>query len=79
MVRIASVYRLHVLDFFGTAGSGGVYNKALGQGVGLNWIQGGAPGDLGWQASLNTVAIGYRYGTTQSAGRTAMVLLEIPW
>ena len=123
MVWIPSVYRSDVLDFFSTAGSSGVYNKALGEGVGLSWRQAVAPGDPGWLASLNTVvsgsavnsgtsscspscrsgdsgadssfgvfnaksgintlaqlgyqaptwgvAIGYRYGTTQSAVRTA--------
>ena len=123
MVWIPSVYRSDVLDFFGTAGSSGVYNKALGEGVGMSWRQSVAPGKPGWLASLNTVvsgsavnsgtsscsstcrsgdsgadssfgifnaksginalaqlgyqatawgvAIGYRYGTTQSAVRTA--------
>ena len=123
MVWIPSVYRSDVLDFFGTAGSSGVYNKALGEGVGMSWRQAVAPGKPGWLASLNTVvsgsavnsgasscssgcrsgnsgadssfgifnaksginalaqlgyqaaswgvAIGYRYGTSQSAVRTA--------
>jgi hypothetical protein len=46
MVLIPSIYRSDMLDFFGTAGSGGVYNKTLGQGVGLNWRQGVVPGCL---------------------------------
>ena len=123
MAWIPSVYRSDVLDFFGTGGGSGAYNKALGEGIGLNWRQGLAPGKPGWLASLNTVvsgsavnsgtsscspscrsgdsgadssfgvfnaksginalaqlgyqaptwgvAIGYRYGTTQSAVRTA--------
>ena len=123
MVWIPSVYRSDVLDFFSTAGSGGVYNKALGEGIGINWRQAVAQGKPAWLASLNTVvsgsavisensscspscrsgdsgadsslgvfnaksgintlaqlgyqastwgaAIGYRFGTTQSAVRTA--------
>jgi hypothetical protein len=123
MAWIPSVYRSDVLDFFGTGGGSGVYNKALGEGVGMSWRQAVAPGKSGWLASLNTVvsgsavnsensscspscrsgdsgadssfgvfnaksginalaqlgyqattwgvAIGYRYGTTQSAVRTA--------
>ena len=58
MVWIPSVYRSDVLDFFGTAGSGGVYNKALGEGVGINWRQAVAPGKPAWLASLNAVVSG---------------------
>ena len=123
MAWIPSVYRSDVLDFFGIAGSGGVYNKALGEGIGINWRQAVAPGKPAWLAALNAVvsgsavnsgnsscssscrsgasgadsslgvfnaksginalaqlgyqastwggAIGYRYGTAQSAVRTA--------
>jgi len=64
MAWIPSVYRSDVLDFFGTAGTAGVYNKALGEGIGVNWRQPVAPGNPAWLAALNTVVSG-------SAGNSA--------
>ena len=55
---IPSVYRSDVLDFFSTAGSSGVYNKALGQGVGLSWRQPHRLGKPAWVINLNAIVSG---------------------
>ena len=67
MVWIPSVYHSDVLDFFGTAGSGGVYNKALGEGIGINWRQAVAPGKPAWLVSLNTVVNGSAVNSENSS------------
>jgi len=53
---VPSAYRSQLLDFFTTAGSPGVYNKATGQGFGAVWKQNVAKGKGFWNASLNFIA-----------------------
>ena len=53
---IPTAYRSQLLDFFTTAGSPGVYNKATGQGFGAVWKQDVAKGQGFWNASLNFIA-----------------------
>jgi hypothetical protein len=53
---IPTAYRSQLLDFFTTAGSPGVYNKATGQGFGAVWKQNVAKGKGFWNASLNFIA-----------------------
>jgi hypothetical protein len=53
---IPSAYRSQLLDFFTTAGTPGVYNKATGQGFGAVWKQKVAKGQGFWNASLNFIA-----------------------
>jgi hypothetical protein len=36
---LATAYHADVLDFFTTTGTGGVYNKANGEGIGIQWQQ----------------------------------------
>lgn len=127
---IPSVYHSDVLDFFSTGGSSGVYNKALGEGVGISWKQPLRAGKPAWVVNLNAivsgsavssgsdsctggcsngasgadsgygilnagsginalaqvgyqgenwgVAVGYRFGTTQSAVRTGNGVAGVP-
>jgi hypothetical protein len=53
---IPTAYRSQLLDFFTTAGTPGVYNKATGQGFGAVWKQKVAKGQGFWNASLNFIA-----------------------
>jgi hypothetical protein len=53
---IPTAYRSQLLDFFTTAGSPGVYNKATGQGFGAVWKQDVAKGQGFFNASLNFIA-----------------------
>jgi Ni/Co efflux regulator RcnB len=53
---IPTAYRSQLLDFFTTAGTPGVYNKATGQGFGAVWKQNVAKGQGFWNASLNFIA-----------------------
>ena len=53
---IPTAYRSQLLDFFTTAGSPGVYNKATGSGFGAVWKQNVAKGKGFWNASLNFIA-----------------------
>ena len=50
MAWIPTAYRSEVLDFFTTAGAPGVYNKAVGAGVGVQYESNG------FVAGLNYVA-----------------------
>ena len=54
MAWIPSVYKSDILDFFAVAGAPGVYNKATGQGFGIQYAQPGKKGGI--VASLNYVA-----------------------
>ena len=51
MAWIPSAYKSEILDFFATAGTGGVYNKATGAGIGVQY-----GGSKGFVAGLNYVA-----------------------
>jgi len=51
MAWIPSAYKSGILDFFATAGTGGVYNKATGAGAGVQYT-----GKGGFVAGLNYVA-----------------------
>ena len=53
---LPTAYRSQLLDFFTTAGTPGVYNKATGPGFGASWRQPVAKGQGGWNASLNFIA-----------------------
>ena len=53
---VPTAYRSQLLDFFTTAGSPGVYNKATGQGFGAVWKQNVAKGQGFWNASVNFIA-----------------------
>lgn len=53
---IPTAYRSQLLDFFTTAGTPGVYNKATGQGFGAVWKQNVAKGQGFWNASVNFIA-----------------------
>ena len=54
MAWIPTAYRSEILDFFTTAGAPGVYNKATGQGFGIQYAQPGKKGGI--IAGLNYVA-----------------------
>ncbi len=54
MSWIPTAYRSEILDFFTTAGAPGVYNKATGQGFGIQYVQPGKKGGI--VAGLNYVA-----------------------
>ena len=54
MAWIPTAYRSEVLDFFTTAGAPGVYNKATGQGFGVQYVQPGKKGGI--IAGINYVA-----------------------
>jgi hypothetical protein len=54
MAWIPSAYKSEVLDFFAVAGAPGVYNKATGQGFGIQYVQPGKKGGI--VAGLNYVA-----------------------
>ena len=51
---IPSAYKSEILDFFQVAGAPGVYNKATGQGFGIQYVQPGKKGGI--VAGLNYVA-----------------------
>ncbi len=53
MSWIPTAYRSEILDFFTTAGAPGVYNKAVGAGFGVQYVQKGSSGIV---AGLNYVA-----------------------
>lgn len=53
---LPTAYRSQLLDFFTTAGTPGVYNKATGPGFGASWRQPVAKGQGGWNASINFIA-----------------------
>jgi hypothetical protein len=54
MTWIPSAYKSEILDFFQVAGAPGVYNKATGQGFGIQYVQPGKKGGI--VAGLNYVA-----------------------
>jgi hypothetical protein len=58
MAWLPTAYKSDVLDVFTTIGTSGVYNKATGQGVGLQWKQNVPKGKGGWVANANYVVSG---------------------
>ena len=58
MAWLPTAYKSDVLDAFTTIGTSGVYNKATGQGVGLQWKQNVPKGKSGWVANANYVVSG---------------------
>ena len=58
MAWLPTAYKSDILDAFTTIGTSGVYNKATGQGVGLQWVQTVPKGKGGWVANANYVVAG---------------------
>jgi hypothetical protein len=58
MAWLATAYRSDILDNFTTTGTGGVYNKANGEGFGLEWKQTSAKGKNSWLFNANYVVGG---------------------
>ena len=54
MAWIPTAYKSDILDFFAVAGAPGVYNKATGQGFGVQYVQPGKKGGI--VAGINYVA-----------------------
>ena len=55
---LPTAYKSDILDAFTTIGTSGVYNKATGQGVGLQWKQDVPAGRGAWLANVNYVVSG---------------------
>lgn len=55
MAWLPTAYKSDVLDAYATIGTSGVYNKATGQGVGIQWQQKVAKGKPFWMANANYV------------------------
>jgi hypothetical protein len=58
MAWIPTAYKSNILDTFAVAGTGGVYNKATGEGVGLQWKQPVEKGKPAWVFNANYVVNG---------------------
>ncbi|NBP03097.1 MAG: porin [Proteobacteria bacterium] len=58
MAWIPTAYKSNILDVFAVGGTGGVYNKATGEGVGLQWKQPVAKGQPGFVFNANYVVNG---------------------
>lgn len=58
MAWIPSAYKSNILDTFAVGGAGAVYNKATGEGVGLQWKQPVAKGKPAWVFNANYVVNG---------------------
>jgi hypothetical protein len=58
MAWIPTAYKSNVLDVFAVGGAGAVYNKATGEGVGLQWRQPVAKGKPGFVFNANYVVNG---------------------
>jgi hypothetical protein len=58
MAWIPTAYKSNILDTFAVAGTGGVYNKATGEGFGVQWKQPVAKGKPGFVANVNYVVNG---------------------
>jgi len=58
MAWIPSAYKSNILDVFAVGGTGGVYNKATGEGVGVQWKQPVAKGKPAWVLNANYVVNG---------------------
>ena len=71
MAWIPTAYKSNVLDVFAVGGAGAVYNKATGEGVGLQWKQPVAKGKPGFVFNANYVVNGSNVNssnTTCTAG-----------
>ena len=64
---IPSVYRSDVLDYFSTGGGSGVYNKALGEGIGISWKQPVPAGKPALIANLNVIVSGSAVNSDSSS------------
>ena len=71
MAWLPTAYKSDVLDVFTTVGTSGVYNKATGQGVGLQWVQTVPKGKAGWVANFNYVVSGRCSVTTTCTGNAS--------
>jgi hypothetical protein len=58
MAWIPSAYKSNILDVFALGGTSGVYNKATGEGVGIQWKQPVAKGKPGFIFNANYVVNG---------------------
>ena len=58
MAWIPTAYKSNILDVFAVGGTGAVYNKATGEGVGLQWKQPVAKGQPGFVFNANYVVNG---------------------
>jgi hypothetical protein len=58
MAWLPTAYKSDILDAFTTVGTTGVYNKATGQGVGIQWKQNVAKGKPAFIANANYVVSG---------------------
>jgi hypothetical protein len=56
----ATAYQSDILDWTNLGGTSGVYNKATGPGVGIQWAQKVPKGKGGWLANVNYVVSGVR-------------------
>lgn len=64
---IPSVYHSDVLDYFSTGGGSGVYNKALGEGLGISWRQPVPAGKPALIANLNVIVSGSAVNSASSS------------
>jgi len=64
---VPTAYRSDVLDYFSTGGSSGVYNKATGEGIALQWQQVIGNSSTKWIANVNYVVNG-RCGLSAGSG-----------
>ncbi len=67
---LPTAYRSQILDFTGLAGAPGVYNKATGAGVGLQWQQKVKKGQPAWIFNANYIA-GSSGGTSVSGAASS--------
>jgi hypothetical protein len=58
MAWLPTAYKSDVLDAFTTIGTSGVYNKATGEGIGIQWKQNVAKGKPAFLANVNYVVNG---------------------
>jgi hypothetical protein len=66
MAWIPSAYKSDILDAFAVAGTSGVYNKATGEGVGVQWKQPVEKGQPGFVANVNYVVNGSAVNSTNT-------------
>ena len=65
---LPTAYKSNILDFFSVAGTPGVYNKATGEGVGIEWKQKVAKGKGAWVFNANYIVSGTAGALTGSVG-----------
>jgi len=64
---VPSAYRSDILDYVSTAGANGVYNKATGEGLALQWQQPNQKNGTSWIANMSYVVNG-RCGLSAGSG-----------